>query len=432
MQQNIKDLERQEFVKRNNELCLIASENYPSESILEASGSIFQAKYAEGFPFKRYYQGCEYVDKMEQLCIDKCLRLFNAERGYLANVQPNSGASANMIVYNAVLEPGDTVMAMDVKAGGHISHSHPKSYLSKYHNVISYGVDNKGELDYDYIEELATENKPKLIVCGASNYPLKIDFSRFKNIANKVGALLMCDIAHISLLCANGEHPSPIDYADFVTFTTHKMLAGPRGGVIIYKEKFDKQIRLSTIPSLFGGPLEHQIYAKLVCFEQALSHDSKEYSEQIIANAKEMTKTLKDNNIPIVTGRSENHLCTIDLTTFQISGKQLAELLEKCGVICNCNTVPNDPRSFMETSGIRVGVPAITTRGLNEYDVRKLFEKISGLINLYKPTSEPDEMYLEKFKTDLKSFVEYLTDKYDLAQIYPNTVNRLSIKKSYI
>jgi len=411
------DYIKEEFNKRDKELVLIASENYPSQEVLNASGSIFQLKYAEGFPSKRYYQGCNIVDKMEQDCIDTCLQLFNAKENYYANVQPNSGASANMIVYNAVLQPNDTVLAMDVKAGGHISHSHPKSYLAKYHNVVTYGVDDNGLIDYDEVERIAVECNPKLIVVGASNYPRKIDFIRFKMIADRVGALLMADIAHISILCAHGEHPSPIGLADFVTFTTHKCLKGPRGGVVIYKKEFDKAIRLSTIPSLFGGPLEHQIYAKLVCFQEALTKKSHDYSRQIIRNAQMMSEVLIRKGIPIVTGKTENHLMTIDLTNYQISGKDLAERLEECGVICNCNTVPNDPRSFMETSGIRIGTPAITARGLDEFNTQYLASTMGDFINAWKNTSEWDAG-MDHFSMLLKEAVSRLTKRYPLKKIY--------------
>lgn len=423
--EDISTFERQEFIKRDKELCLIASENYPSEQVLNASGSIFQCKYAEGFPHKRYYEGCEVVDEMEQHCISTCLELFNVQQDYYANAQPNSGASANMIVYNAVLQPNDTVLSMDVKAGGHISHGHPKSFLSKYHNVVTYGVDNNGFLDYDNIEKIALDCKPKLIVCGASNYPRTIDFKRFKEIADKVGAYLMCDIAHISILVAHGLHPSPVGLADFITFTTHKCMAGPRGGVIIYKKEFDKQIRLSTIPSLFGGPLEQQIYAKLVCFKEQLTPEKRMISYKIFQYAKCMSEIFIEANIPVVTGGTDNHLVTIDLTDFNISGKQLSTILSECGVITNCNTVPNDKRSFLETSGVRIGVPALVTRGLTELDIKILFGKIADLINCFKDEYNLKE--LNEAKDRLTKEVEYLTQKYPLKNIYPQMAERLGL-----
>ena len=417
--------EYQEYIKRDKELCLIASENYPSESILEASGSIFQLKYAEGFPGKRFYQGTEIVDNMEQDCIDTCLKVFNAAYEYNANVQPNSGASANMIVYNAILKPGSRVLAMDVKAGGHISHSHPISFLSKYHNVESYGVNDEGWLDYDEIEKQALKFSPELIICGASNYSRVIDFKRFKEIADKCGAYLMADIAHISALVAKGLHPSPVGLADFITSTTHKSLAGPRGAFILYKKQYEKEIKLSTIPGLFGGPLEHQIYAKLKCFEEFLSISSKLYADSIIENSKCMCDALNDLGIPMVSGGSDNHLVTIDLNNYQISGKQLSTLLEECGVIVNCNTVPNDKRSFLETSGIRIGVPAITKRGLQESDCYSLFSAIGKLINNFRNTASPCILHDRKY---LKSLVQVLTRQYPLKLIYPKMYERLNIK----
>ena len=427
MDDKIKQYAKEEFNKRNNELCLIASENYPSQDVLNASGSIFQLKYAEGFAGKRYYQGCEVVDKVEQECIDTCLKLFGAEDKYLANVQPNSGASANMIVYNSILDPGDFILAPDVKSGGHISHSHPKSFISKYHNVITYDVTDDGILDYDQIEELATGYLPKLIICGASNYPRKIDFAKFKNIANKIGAYLMADIAHISLLVAKGLHPSPIGFADFITFTTHKMIKGPRGGVILYKKKFDKQIKLSTIPGLFGGPLEHQIYAKLVCFSEALKPESKKYAEQIIKNAQAIATVFEIHNIPIVSGKTENHLMTIDLSNYDISGRELAIELEKCGIICNCNTIPNDPRSFMETSGIRIGTPAITTRGFDEVDSKYLAQAMAFLIDCYRKdkkyeSEEEKQAEIKHYENFLSIAVYRLCERYPLSKIYPDFV----------
>ena len=425
--QEIKELEKKEFNKRDKELCLIASENYCSEEVLNASGSIFQCKYSEGFPHKRYYQGCEVVDEMEEECIYSCLDLFNALGGYWANVQPNSGASANMIVYNAVLKAGDKVLSMDTMAGGHISHSHPKTYLAKYHIVETYGVDNNGLLDYDAIEQQALKFQPKLIVCGASNYSRIINFKRFREIADKVGAYLMCDIAHISALVAHGLHPSPVGLADFITFTTHKMLAGPRGGVIIYKKDYDKEIRLSTIPSLFGGPLEHQIYAKLICFQEQLEH-GKKIAKNIIKNAKVMEQTFKKYNIPIVSDGTDNHLMTINLTNRSVTGKKMAELLEECGVITNCNTVPNDTRSFLETSGVRIGVPAVTTRGLTQQDIKTLTRYIANFINACEFNYDADMSDAKKFikaRDNLKSCVYELTLIYPLSDIYPKTYRQL-------
>lgn len=420
---DLKDLERKEFDKRDSELCLIASENYPSEAVLEASGSIFQCKYAEGFPNKRYYQGCEVVDEMEQLCIDKCLELFNADKTeYCANVQPNSGASANMIVYNAILNPGDVILSMDTSAGGHISHGHPKSFLSKYFNVQTYGVNDEGWLDYDKIEKLANTYKPKLIICGASNYSRKIDFKRFRQIADNVGAMLMADIAHISLLVAKGLHQSPIGIADFITSTTHKQLAGPRGAFIIYRKEFDKQIKLSTIPGLFGGPLENQIYAKLQCFEENLQESAMRKAKNIIRYAKAFESIFKQHNIPLLTDGTDNHLMTIDLTNFNISGKEFAKVLEECGIIVNCNAIPNDKRSFLETSGIRLGVPALVTRDVGESCCELIATYIADMLISIKDGYENLEY---SGKNSLKNLVKMITKQHPLSEIYPKMYQKL-------
>lgn len=420
---DLKDLERKEFDKRDSELCLIASENYPSEAVLEASGSIFQCKYAEGFPNKRYYQGCEVVDEMEQLCINKCLELFNADKTeYCANVQPNSGASANMIVYNAVLNPGDVILSMDTSAGGHISHGHPKSFLSKYFNVQTYGVNDEGWLDYNEIEKLANTYKPKLIICGASNYSRKIDFKRFRQIADGVGAILMADIAHISLLVAKGFHQSPVGIADFITSTTHKQLAGPRGAFIIYRKEFDKQIKLSTIPGLFGGPLENQIYAKLQCFEENLQESAMRKAKNIIRYAKVFEDIFKRHNIPLLTGGTDNHLMTINLTNFNISGKEFAKILEECGIIVNCNAIPNDKRSFLETSGIRLGVPALVTRDVGESCCELIATYISDMLISIKDGYENLEYC---GKNSLKNLVKMITKQHPLSKIYPKMYQKL-------
>lgn len=419
------ELEIKEFNKRNSEICLIASENYPSQDVLNASGSIFQCKYAEGFPNKRYYQGCEVVDEMESLCIDKCLKLFNAEFEYNANVQPNSGASANMIVYNAILQPGDRVLAMDTSAGGHISHGHPLSFLAKYFNVKTYGVDNNGYLDYEEIEKIAKEFKPKLIVCGASNYSRIIDFERFAQIRDIVkqdnDCYLMADIAHISLLVAKGLHPSPIGYADFITSTTHKQLAGPRGAFILYKKQFDKDIKRSTIPSLFGGPLEHQIFAKLVCFEENLSDKATENANKIIKYAKIFEEEFKSKGIKLLADGTDNHLMTINLSDYKYSGKEVAEILESAGVIVNCNAIPNDKRSFLETSGIRLGVPAIVTRGFDEEDCRLLAISIASLIKGLENNQSENTLSF------LKYTVRELAKKYSLTNIYDKYLQKLSV-----
>ena len=411
-----KNLELKEFEQLNNSIVLIASENYPSQNILNASGSIFQLPYCEGFPNKRYYQGCEVVDEMESLCINKCLELFNAKSEYNANVQPNSGASANMIVYNAILQPGDRVLAMDTSAGGHISHGHPLSFLAKYFNVKTYGVNEDGYLDYDEIEKIAKEFKPKLIICGASNYSRIIDFNKFAEIRDMVrqynDCYLMADIAHISLLVAKGLHPTPVGFADFITSTTHKQLAGPRGAFIIYRKEFDKEIKRSTIPSLFGGPLEHQIFAKLVCFEENLTDKATENAYNIVKYAKIFEEEFKNKEVKLLANGTDNHLMTIDLTDYPYSGKTVAEMLESAGVIVNCNAIPNDKRSFLETSGIRLGVPAIVTRGFDEEDCRLLAISIASLIESLK-TDKPEHLL-----AFLKHTVRELTKKYSLTKIY--------------
>ena len=432
LMEDLKQLEYREFQKRDNELCMIASENYPSEDILDANGSIFACKYSEGMPFKRYYQGCEVIDEMEQMCIDECLKLFKAQDEYYANVQPNSGCSANLIVYNAVLQPDETVLSMDVSAGGHISHSSNKSFLAKYHNVVTYGVNDESWLDYDEIERIALECKPKLIICGASNYSRIIDFKRFKEIADKVGAYLMADIAHISMLVAHGQHPTPVGLADFITFTTHKTMRSTRGGCIIYKKEFDKQIRLSTIPSLFGGALQNHVYAKLVGFVEAQKPETKLYAQQIIDNAHALASAFLDNGIPLVSGGTDNHLMTVDLTNYNISGKQLAVLLEQCGIIVNCNAVPNDKRSFLETSGIRIGVPAVTTRGLDVVEVYRIGSMISDIIKtFYKMDGSDDTL---NFKLALHDYVDELVEKYPLSNIYPKRAKEAyeNLKEDYI
>lgn len=411
-----KELELKEFEQLNNSIVLIASENYPSQNILNASGSIFQLPYCEGFPNKRYYQGCEVVDEMEELCINKCLELFNAKSEYNANVQPNSGASANMIVYNAILQPGDRVLAMDTSAGGHISHGHPLSFLAKYFNVKTYGVNDDGYLDYDEIEKIAKEFKPKLIICGASNYSRIIDFNKFAEIRDMVrqynDCYLMADIAHISLLVAKGLHPTPVGFADFITSTTHKQLAGPRGAFIIYKKEFDKEIKRSTIPSLFGGPLEHQIFAKLVCFEENLTDKATENAYNIVKYAKIFEEEFKNKGVKLLANGTDNHLMTIDLTDYPYSGKEVAEMLESAGIIVNCNAIPNDKRSFLETSGIRLGVPAIVTRGFNEEDCRLLAISIASFIESLKTDKS------EHILAFLKHTVRELTKKYSLTKIY--------------
>ena len=321
-----------------------------------------------------------------------------------------------MIVYNAILQPGDRVLAMDTSAGGHISHGHPLSFLAKYFNVKTYGVNEDGYLDYDEIEKIAKEFKPKLIICGASNYSRIIDFNKFAEIRDMVrqynDCYLMADIAHISLLVAKGLHPTPVGFADFITSTTHKQLAGPRGAFIIYRKEFDKEIKRSTIPSLFGGPLEHQIFAKLVCFEENLTDKATENAYNIVKYAKIFEEEFKNKEVKLLANGTDNHLMTIDLTDYPYSGKAVAEMLESAGVIVNCNAIPNDKRSFLETSGIRLGVPAIVTRGFDEEDCRLLAISIASFIENLKTDKS------EHILAFLKHTVRELTKKYSLTKIY--------------
>ena len=428
--QEIKKLEKEEFIKRDKELCLIPSEGFPSEDVLWACKSVFSLKYAEGFAHKRYYCGCETIDKMEELCQELCLELFNAKDEYNACVQPHSGSNANIIAYGAILEPNDTVLSMETSQGAHISHNHPLSFISKYHNVISYGLDENGFIDYEQVEKLALEHKPKLIICGTSAYPRNIDFIKFKDIANKCGAYLMADIAHITTLVAKKQHMTPVGKADIITFTTHKMLNGPRGGCILYKKELDKQIKRSVIPFSQGGPLENIIYSKLIAFNEMLQSNSWEYANQIVKNADVMAKTFIKNGIKLTTNGTDNHLMVIDLSDdFQISGRKLSEIFEKCGVITNCNTVPNDRRSFFETSGVRVGTPFLTKRGLKEEDFIHIADHMSDIIKLYKYNENPNKDELESKMEALKSCVEYYSKLYPLKNFYPKTYKELFERK---
>lgn len=423
----IKQLEREEFIKRNNELCLIASEGFPSEEVLEAQSSIFSLKYAEGRINKRYYCGCEMFDKMESECEQALLKLFNAPENYNALIQCHSGTQANMICYGAILEPNDTVLAPDVKEGfSHISHSHPLSFIGKYHNVITYGSKN-GFINYDEIEELALKHKPKLIIIGFSAYSRIIDYKRVKEIANKINAYTLADIAHISLLVAMRQHPSPLDCGfDFISSTTHKMLNGSRGGVLMYKKEFEKQVTRGLIPFSQGGPLGNMIYGKLVCFKEANSEKGISLAKQIIKNSKVMAEVFIKNGISIVSGGTDNHLILIDLTDeFNISGKKLSEDFEKCGLILNCNSLPNDKRSFMETSGLRIGTQFITRRGLNQEECKKIAQYMSNIILLYKDNKTPDDDTLQEYKNKLKIYIEDCCKKYPLKNFYPKMYNRL-------
>ena len=374
-----------------------------SKDVLEAAGSILTNKYAEGKPFHRYYNGCKYVDTIEQTAVMRFQALFKTN--YHVNVQPHSGAQANMAVFEALLNYGDTVLSMDLSNGGHLSHGSPVNYSGKHFNVVQYGINESGEIDYDLVEELALEHSPKLIICGASNYSKVIDFARFKNIANRVGALLLADIAHIAGLVAGEVHPSPFPYADVVTTTTHKSLRGPRGGVIACREELAKKIDSAVFPGIQGGPLEHIIAAKAVCFHEALQPQFKKYAHQVVTNAKILCSALMSNGIDIVGGMTENHLMTLDLRNKGITGKDATDILEKVGITANKNTVPNDPQSPFITSGVRIGTCAVTTRGFMEEDMEEIAAIIANALR-FKDNKEA----LESLRTQSQG----LCDKYPL------------------
>jgi glycine hydroxymethyltransferase len=354
-----KETERQEY-----SLEFIASENFVSEKVLEAQGSVLTNKYAEGYPGKRYYGGCEFVDVAEQLAIDRAKKLFGPDH---VNVQPHSGSQANMAVYFTVCQPGDTILGMNLAHGGHLTHGSPVNFSGKLFNIVPYGVKKEtGTIDYEEVERLAVEHRPKLIVVGASAYPRIIDFKAFRYIADKVGALVMVDMAHIAGLVATGEHPSPIPQAEFVTTTTHKTLRGPRGGMILCREEYAKKINSNIFPGIQGGPLMHVIAAKAVAFKEALAPEFKDYAAQVVKNAKALAAGLMERGFRLVSGGTDNHLMLVDLSGTEITGKMAEETLEKAGITVNKNAVPFDTRSPFITSGIRIGTPATTTRGLKE------------------------------------------------------------------
>lgn len=365
-------IKKEEERQRNN-IELIASENFVSKAVMEAVGSVLTNKYAEGYSGKRYYGGCHNVDEVETLAIERAKKLFGAEH---ANVQPHSGSQANMAIYMAMLNPGDTILGMDLSNGGHLTHGSKVNFSGKIYNFISYGVDNDGYIDYDDVEKKAIENNPKLILAGASAYPRKIDFKRFREIADKVGAYFMVDMAHIAGLVCTGEHESPVPYADFVTSTTHKTLRGPRGGLILCKEEYAKKIDSCIFPGIQGGPLEHIIAGKAVCFKEALDESFKEYAHQVVLNAKVLAESLLGYGFNLVSGGTDNHLMLIDLRNKGITGKMATELLDSVGITVNKNAVPNDPEKPMVTSGIRIGTAAVTTKGLKEEDMKLLAEAI--------------------------------------------------------
>ena len=367
-----KELERQQ-----NTIELIASENFTSPAVMAACGSVLTNKYAEGKPHKRFYNGCENVDVIEELAQERCKKLFGVEH---ANVQPHSGAQANMAVFLYALKMGDTVLSMDLSNGGHLSHGSPVNFSGMNYNIVSYGVNEDGCIDYDEVERLAKECKPKMIIAGASNYSKIIDFKRFREIADSVNAYLMADIAHIAALVAGGVHPSPAGYAHFITTTTHKTLRGPRGGIIMCDAEHAVGIDKAVFPGMQGGPLEHIIAGKAIALKEALEPSFKEYAAQIVKNAKALANGLMDEGMDIVGGCTENHLMTLDLRRLNKTGKDIANVLEKVGITANKNTVPNDPQSPFVTSGVRLGAAAVTTRGFKEEDMAEVAKIIAGAV----------------------------------------------------
>ncbi len=397
----IADAIQAEMERQNSHLELIASENWVSKAVMAAMGSPLTNKYAEGYPGKRYYGGCQCVDVVEDLARERAKKLFGCD---YANVQPHSGAQANLAVFFAMLEPGDKVMGMNLDHGGHLTHGSPVNISGKYFNVVSYGVNDEGVIDYDKVREIAVKEKPKMIIAGASAYARIIDFKKFREIADEVGAYLMVDMAHIAGLVAAGLHPSPIPYADVTTTTTHKTLRGPRGGLILCnQEAADKfNFNKAVFPGIQGGPLEHVIAGKAVCFKEALKPEFAEYQKQIIKNAQALSKGLMDRGVKIVSGETDNHLMLIDLRGEEVTGKELEKRLDAAHITCNKNTVPNDPRSPFVTSGVRLGTPAVTTRGLKEEDMDVIAECIALVLQ--------SEDNIEK----VKGMVAELTAKYPL------------------
>ena len=397
----IADAIQAEMERQNSHLELIASENWVSKAVMAAMGSPLTNKYAEGYPGKRYYGGCQCVDVVEDLARARAKKLFGCD---YANVQPHSGAQANLAVFFAMLEPGDKVMGMNLDHGGHLTHGSPVNISGKYFNVVSYGVNDEGVIDYDKVREIAVKEKPKMIIAGASAYARIIDFKKFREIADEVGAYLMVDMAHIAGLVAAGLHPSPIPYADVTTTTTHKTLRGPRGGLILCnQEAADKfNFNKAVFPGIQGGPLEHVIAGKAVCFKEAMEPEFAEYQKQIIKNAQALSKGLMDRGVKIVSGGTDNHLMLIDLRGEDVTGKELEKRLDAAHITCNKNTVPNDPRSPFVTSGVRLGTPAVTTRGLKEDDMDMIAECIALVLQ--------SEDNIEK----VKGMVAELTAKYPL------------------
>jgi len=364
--------------RQSEKIELIASENFVSEAVLEAQGSVMTNKYAEGYPGKRYYGGCEFVDIVESLAIERCKQLFGADH---VNVQPHSGTQANMAVYFAAVQPGDTILGMNLSHGGHLSHGSPANFSGKLYKIVPYGVSKDTEtIDYDEVEKLAKEHKPKMIIVGASAYPRMLDFQRFRKIADEVGAVIMADIAHIAGLVCTGLHPSPVPICEYVTSTTHKTLRGPRGGLIMCKEAYAKTLNSRVFPGMQGGPLMHVIAAKAVAFQEALLPEFKEYQKQIIKNAQAMADELKNQGFRIVSGGTDNHLMLVDLTAKGVTGKDAQEALDRAAITVNKNGIPFDTQGPQVTSGIRVGTPAVTTRGMKEGEMRLIASYIADVV----------------------------------------------------
>uniref|UniRef100_A0A7V3ZY23 Serine hydroxymethyltransferase n=1 Tax=candidate division WOR-3 bacterium TaxID=2052148 RepID=A0A7V3ZY23_UNCW3 len=403
-----------ELQRQRNGLELIASENFTSDAVMEAMGNVMTNKYAEGYPGARYYGGCEFVDVVERLAIERAKQLFGADH---VNVQPHSGVQANMAVYFAVLNPGDTILSMQLSHGGHLSHGHKVSFSGKLYNVVHYTVHPETErIDFDLVRKLALEHKPKLILAGYSAYPRIIEWDKFREIADEVGAYFMADIAHIAGLVAAGIHPSPIPYAHFVTTTTHKTLRGPRGGMIMCKAEFAKDIDKAVFPGAQGGPLMHVIAAKAVALKEALTPEFKQYQEQIVKNAKKLAETLISEGLRLVTGGTDNHLMLVDLRPFRITGNIAEKALEKAGITVNKNTIPFDPEKPTVTSGIRIGTPAVTTRGMKEDEMVKIGKLISKVLR------SPDD---EKVIDDVRREVQELCEAFPLYQERYENMRRL-------
>ena len=386
---------KKEWLRQKNNLELIASENIVSEAVMAAMGSVLTNKYAEGYPGKRYYGGCEAVDIVENIAIERVTKLFGCE---YANVQPHSGAQANMAVFLSMLKIGDTVLGMNLEHGGHLTHGSPVNFSGQNYNIVLYGVDDKGYLDYEDLEAKALKHKPKLIIAGASAYARTIDFKRFREVADKVGAYLLVDMAHIAGLVATGLHPSPFGYAHVVTSTTHKTLRGPRGGIILSSNEIAEKFNFNKaiFPGTQGGPLEHVIAAKAVCFGEALKSDFKDYQKQVLANAKELAASLLEEGVKVLTGGTDNHLMLLDLRGSGVTGKELQVKCDEVNITLNKNTVPNDPESAFITSGVRIGTPAVTSRGLKEKDMKKVAKLLALCIKDFDNSKEYIKSEVEK------------------------------------